>query len=390
MNEALNDTLIETTNPSPSPAGKKTPASTMPSTGTMPPKSTKAQKPEKLAAHEIITPEGVRLTVILADRSSRLGAAMIDISFIFGGIVVLALLAIQVDFRSEVVWAYVGFFAFLARVLYFPWFELALNGQTPGKKLLGLRVIGRLGAPLEAQAVLARNLAREVEMWLPLTYLFMASDVSGFVQLATVAWVGCFAAIPFFSEEKMRGGDVLAGTWVIVNPKAVLERDLLQASSAMPKAPPAALADVAPSELVAAPLPEQPEAAGHQAMDRHLDVHQEENQPIAPLFTPPQLDAYGVEELNTLADLLYAEGPNVEGKVAVVAAAIAKKIDHDLQQDGARLSDKMFLQLYYRAARAKMETDAQWGRLRQNKFDRDRSGRPRGPDRVETSEPSDE
>ena len=47
------------------------------------------------------------------------------------------------------------------------------------------------------------------------------------------------------------------------------------------------------------------------------------------VFTPTQLDAYGEAELNTLADLLYADGPGLDEKFQAVAEAIARKIDHD-------------------------------------------------------------
>ena len=324
-------------------------------------------EPAKLQSkqRDIITPEGVRLTVTIADYSTRMAAALIDALFVVGAIIVVALLAIFADMRSSVVWSYVGFFAFLARVLYFPWFELILNGRTPGKRSVGIRVIGRNGAPLTAAAVLARNLAREVEMWLPLTFALLSGDGDPLVTLLTLAWVLCFAAIPLFSAERMRAGDVLAGTWVVVDPKPSLVRDLLDDSPVPAKAPPIAVAPVATTENEGAapkPLEVAPPVSVELAPDPELAV----------VFTPTQLDAYGEAELNTLADLLYADGPGLDEKFQAVAEAIARKIDHDRISGDEQLENKAFLEAYYRAARAKMETDAQWGRLRQNKFDCDR------------------
>lgn len=327
---------------------------------------------------DIITPEGVRLTVTIADYSTRMAAALIDALFVVGAIIVVALLAIFADMRSSVVWSYVGFFAFLARVLYFPWFELILNGRTPGKRSVGIRVIGRNGAPLTAAAVLARNLAREVEMWLPLTFALLSGDGDPLVTLLTLAWVLCFAAIPLFSVERMRAGDVLAGTWVVVDPKPSLVRDLLDDSPAPAKAPPIAVPPIAASPVTttenegATPMPLE--------VAPPVPVELAPEPELAVVFTPTQLDAYGEAELNTLADLLYADGPGLDEKFQAVAEAIAKKIDHDRMAGDELIENKAFLEAYYRAARAKMETDAQWGRLRQNKFDRDRDrNRDRGP-----------
>ncbi len=324
---------------------------------------------------DIITPEGVRLTVTIADYSTRMAAALIDALFVVGAIIVVALLAIFADMRSSVVWSYVGFFAFLARVLYFPWFELILNGRTPGKRSIGIRVIGRNGAPLTAAAVLARNLAREVEMWLPLTFALLSGDGDPLVTLLTLAWVLCFATIPLFSAERMRAGDVLAGTWVVVDPKPSLVRDLLDDSPAPAKAPPIAVSPVATTENEDA-TPKPLEVAPP------LPVELAPEPELAVVFTPTQLDAYGEAELNTLADLLYADGPGLDEKFQAVAQAIAKKIDHDRISGDEQLENKAFLEAYYRAARAKMEMDAQWGRLRQNKFDHDR-GRKTNSDQSE-------
>ena len=41
------------------------------------------------------------------------------------------------------------------------------RGITPGKRVFGLRVIDRGGGALRADAVIARNLMREIEVFLP-------------------------------------------------------------------------------------------------------------------------------------------------------------------------------------------------------------------------------
>lgn len=297
----------------------------------------------------IVTPEGVPLRVELADYGSRMIAALIDAAIMLGVTIAAAVLLNIVSFTAqsgELGQAYAGLFAFVWRVIYFPWFELHRSGQTPGKRAVGLRVIGRQGAPLEAEAVIARNLAREVEMWLPLTFFLTASG-GGAADLAALAWVGCFCALPLFSKERMRGGDVIAGTWVILEPKADLQRDLL-AAPADATAPEAAQSDAAEG----APAPEAPPPP----------------QPSVQ-FPPAQLNLYGAKELNILAEVLRLQGLGAEERVAAVAGAIRAKIGADALPPDAPPQDRAFLEAYYAAARAKMETDAQWGRLRRDKAD---------------------
>ena len=46
------------------------------------------------------------------------------------------------------------------------------RGATPGKRMLGLRVVARDGARLTGGAVIARNAMREIEVFLPLSFFF--------------------------------------------------------------------------------------------------------------------------------------------------------------------------------------------------------------------------
>ena len=69
-----------------------------------------------------------------------------------------------------VLWSIALFIAFMIRNLYFVTFELAWRGATPGKRMVGLRVIDRAGGPLQPSAV-------DPGAWLrrPLTPLLMRS-----------------------------------------------------------------------------------------------------------------------------------------------------------------------------------------------------------------------
>src|SRR5262249_9167683 len=183
---------------------------------------------------QIITPEGVPVTVELADYGERLVAFVLDL-FIW----LLLVLAIFIPLLLTILGGggllafSIGLFiAFLVRHLYFVYFELACRGATPGKRLVGLRVIDRAGGPLLPSAIVARNLTREVETFLPLSVLLTwgkAADGSlDWEHFAIAIWMLFFAALPFINRDRMRGGDLIAGTMVISLPKGFLSSDLVE------------------------------------------------------------------------------------------------------------------------------------------------------------------
>ena len=61
------------------------------------------------------------------------------------------------------------FAAFVVSNGYFILFEIVWNGQTPGKRLVGLRVIRETGYPIRPVDAVIRNVVRIVD-WLPLFY----------------------------------------------------------------------------------------------------------------------------------------------------------------------------------------------------------------------------
>jgi uncharacterized RDD family membrane protein YckC len=83
---------------------------------------------------------------------------------------------------------------------YFIAFETLWNGQTPGKKMLGIRVVRDGGYPVDFMAVLIRNLIRVVELGL-----------GGYAVSAVSALV---------SPENKRIGDIAAGTIVVRDGKS--------------------------------------------------------------------------------------------------------------------------------------------------------------------------
>ena len=86
--------------------------------------------------------------------------------------------------------------AVLIYLLYHPVVELAMGGQTPGKRIAGVRVVTRLGQPPSMVAILIRNVFRLIDS-LPAFYT-----------------VGLLSTI--VTRDNVRIGDLAAGT-VLIN-----------------------------------------------------------------------------------------------------------------------------------------------------------------------------
>lgn len=126
---------------------------------------------------EILTPENVNLEYELAGLGSRFVALVIDHLIQLGMIllIVIGLLIGRVDFSG---FKSTGSFLFALGIVliflivfgYFVFFEMIMNGQTPGKKAVKLRVIKQNGEPVGFLDSFLRNILRIADM-LPSLYL---------------------------------------------------------------------------------------------------------------------------------------------------------------------------------------------------------------------------
>jgi len=109
----------------------------------------------------------------------------------------MAIGAISVAMPRAAIWGFaiLVLFFFLLYFGYFAFFEIIWNGQTPGKRQAGIRVIKDSGRPLTPAESIARNLMRIVD-WLPSLYA-----------------VGMASAL--LTKENKRLGDLVAGSIVI-------------------------------------------------------------------------------------------------------------------------------------------------------------------------------
>jgi uncharacterized RDD family membrane protein YckC len=152
----------------------------------------------------IDTPEQIALEFPLASAGSRFLALAIDTLVQFGGFLLLAIVAFgasQFGATGAVAgagtWALAGLvlLAFLLYYGYYAAFEMLWNGQTPGKRVIRLRVITTSGRPISAYDALLRNLLRIVD------------------QLPGIYTVGLLSI--FITERNQRLGDLAADTVVV-------------------------------------------------------------------------------------------------------------------------------------------------------------------------------
>jgi uncharacterized RDD family membrane protein YckC len=273
---------------------------------------------------QIITPEGVPVTVELADYGERLVALAIDLVIwllLALAIFIPVVFSIGMSGGSLIAISIALFIGFLVRNLYFVYFELAWRGSTPGKRLVGLRVIDRAGGPLLPSAVVARNLTREIEMFLPLGVLLTwgtAADGSvAWENLAIAVWLLFFAALPFVNRDRLRGGDLIAGTMVIAVPRRRLSSDLVERTARFS-------------------------------------------------FTDQQLQAYGAFELQVLEELLrHPETPDSMRVLNEVCSKICRKIGWAVPIPPTDVA--LFLREFYTAERAFLEREQLYGKVRSDK-----------------------
>ncbi|MDB2439151.1 RDD family protein [Hellea sp.] len=270
----------------------------------------------------LITPEGIDLQVQLADIGARIGAYVIDQIIINVGLIAAFFIIIfgGLSAGPEVAITIFILINFFVRNFYYMFFEMGPKAATPGKRMSKIRVASRTQARLTANAVFARNAMREIEINLPLSFLFMSGDsVDGWISLLGLLWSGIFLFFPLFNKDRLRAGDLIAGTWVVRAPKPILAKDLA-------------------SEKV------------------DLDS--------AYVFTPEQVEAYGVHELHVLENVIRA---NEQQTVMDVAERIRNKINWS---KGMSEVDLDFLKAYYAALRGRLETRLLFGVRRKDKFDK--------------------
>ena len=188
-------------------------------------------------------------------------------------------------------------------------------------------MIDRGGGLLKPEAIFARNLTRDLEVWFPIMVLgspeTLLPGAPGWASIIAVVWLVVLALMPLFNWQRLRVGDIVAGTIVVRAPRLELNRDL----------------------------------AGSRSRGRSATY----------VFTDEQLEIYGVFELQVLEDLLRKRGKTNRQAMEVVCEKIRTKIDWD--PDRRRVVPERFLRDFYAALRARLERKMLFGTRRESKHD---------------------
>jgi uncharacterized RDD family membrane protein YckC len=285
---------------------------------------------------QVVTPEGVPLPFTIGARGARVLALVLDqvliVATMAGLSYILFSLARAVNIKTGaggdaigqvlvVVWI---ISMFLFRHIWFLYFELGPRGATPGKRVLGLRVAARDGGRLTTEAVVARNLLRDIELTLPLIFIGSAlaqNEDTTFAGWAGAAWFLIFALFPFCNRDALRAGDVVAGTWVVE-----AGRDRLKAA-----------------------LSTGAGAQGHSALTQTRYT-----------FGEAELSVYGEYELQVLERVLRE---NREDALVDVAQTICAKIGWN----SGNGDERAFLEAYYTQLRARLERGMRFGQRKADK-----------------------
>jgi uncharacterized RDD family membrane protein YckC len=161
-------------------------------------------QPSHSDQHTIETPEQMSLDLPMAGIGSRFLAVAVD-TLIQVGVGLVALLVTGFlgflgalsGLGGSSIWlvAAFGIAVFLLMFGYFAIFEIIWNGQTPGKRIAGIRVVKDSGRPLTPSETIGRNLLRIVD------------------QLPAFYAIGVLVAL--LNAQNKRLGDFIAGSIVI-------------------------------------------------------------------------------------------------------------------------------------------------------------------------------
>jgi uncharacterized RDD family membrane protein YckC len=113
--------------------------------------------------------------------------------------------------------------------------EITMNGQSVGKRIMGVRVVNENGGRPSVSQFLIRWLLRVSDVWiLALFFMLAAADTGGsmetaFLMLAALAFLVTDIVLVVSSKKGQRIGDLLARTILIrINSKASIEETVFQ------------------------------------------------------------------------------------------------------------------------------------------------------------------
>jgi uncharacterized RDD family membrane protein YckC len=161
-----------------------------------------------MAVISITTSQNIELEYDLASLGERIVATIIDLVILAGYMIIIGMftsLSDGLDYKFG--WIYL--FLFLPVTFYSLLCETLLNGQSVGKKVMGIKVISLNGNPASFGQYLIRWLFRLIDLWI-------GSFVVAVIMIAV-------------TEKHQRIGDLIAGTTLVkTRPRVALQQTLYE------------------------------------------------------------------------------------------------------------------------------------------------------------------
>ncbi|MDG2384385.1 MAG: RDD family protein [Pirellulaceae bacterium] len=174
------------------------------------------------SAIDVVTPENISFQYQVAGPFRRFPAFLIDLAVRIGIWLGSALLMTMTGLFGSGGGEF-GFAIWLVLWFVMEWFyggllETFWNGQTVGKRLLGLRVLRVDGQPINGLQAVMRNILRLVDL-MPVIPMGAWAGVEGGIALPTCL-IGLLT--PVFNPRFQRLGDLVCGTMVVVEERGWL------------------------------------------------------------------------------------------------------------------------------------------------------------------------
>lgn len=162
----------------------------------------------------VVTPENIAFEYNVAGPFRRFPAFVLDVvirAAVLLAVMTLGMIALGSIGLGSLALAGITILWFLFEWFYGGFLETFMNGQTPGKRMLGIRVISVSGRPINGIQAVLRNVLRSVDMFPMLSIQLLGVDAPAYILPTFMLSLVTMTLTPRFQ----RLGDIATGTMVI-------------------------------------------------------------------------------------------------------------------------------------------------------------------------------
>lgn len=191
-----------------------------------------------MAVIKVPTNFNIDLEFQIPEFYKRVLALLIDVvlEYFYIRIAIKLFDSLEGNYSSDIDGYAIGLLLMLPLFLYHPLMEITMNGQSIGKKIIGIRVVNETGGRPSISQFLIRWLLRVSDVWIAIVILIIASlsQYSGdaemtFALIAALAFLVTDIVLVVSSPKSQRIGDLLAKTILInVRTKGNIEETVFQ------------------------------------------------------------------------------------------------------------------------------------------------------------------